>query len=379
MKVLFVQKVKGYAGSENWMTNIIPALNKRGINCHLLCVIPPNDVIKLDKFKADLAERNIEHTFIISNDNLSYSLLKKLKMVATADQYDLIHLNLIHAELWFSVLRTFYGLKTRLVSTIHGFDEKFQAAHGFDPQKIKSNTYIRILKFCQRRIHRYYAVSEGLRRLVTESKVIPDDKIRVINYGFDYPPVTSEPLPQSKNVKTIFVPGRVVPYKGQEMVINAIDLLIEKGLKFEIIFAGELQGTYGDYLKDKLLKLGHTDKVKFIGHVPNIEDYFLMADIVVLPSKSEGFGLVLLEAFNYEAPVITFDVPAFNETITHNETGIITPCFDIQVLSENIVKVLSDSSLASRLTKNAKQRLLDYYCLDRMVEDTVQFYNDSLR
>lgn len=173
------------------------------------------------------------------------------------------------------------------------------------------------------------------------------------------------------------MPGRIVPYKGQELVVDSIKYLIKKNIKFKIIFAGELQGGYGDYLKEKIATLNYSHLTSFLGHVPNIHEYYLSSDVVVLPSKSEGFGLVLLEAFNYEVPVTTFDVPAFNETIVHNKTGLITSCFDVKELSNNIIKLL-DIDFAKEITANAKKRLLEYYCLDRMVDDTIKFYKESL-
>jgi len=381
MKVLFVQKVKAYAGSENWFTDIIPALIQQGISCELVCVIHPDNLNKLTKFKSVLEDKKIPYQFIISKKDLSYKLLKGLNKITTRGKFDLIHLNLIHAELWFSILKSFFGLKTKLVSTIHGFDEGFQAQFGFDPAKVTNTKYIRILKFCEKRISNYYAVSKGLENLVTKGGIIPNDKIRVINYGFDYPENNkSFDLPKyiESDKYTILVPGRIVEYKGQELVVDTISRLINKGLEFKIIFAGDLQGEYGDYLKQKIKKLGFEKYVVFLGHVSNLNEYFLSSNVVVLPSKSEGFGLVLLEAFNYEKPVITFDVPAFNETIEHNTTGLITPCFNLDELADNINLLLTNSDLSKEITSNAKTRLLDYYCLNRMVDETICFYKDAL-
>ena len=381
MKILFVQKVKAYAGSENWFTSIIPALIDKGIECELVCVIHPDNLPKLTNFKNVLDERKIPYHFIISKKDLSLKLLKSLKRITNKGHFDLVHLNLIHAELWFSLLVSFFGLKTKLVSTIHGFDEGFQAEHGFNPNKVTNTKYIRILKFCEKRISSYYAVSQGLENLVTKGGIIPKNKMRVINYGFDYPKFkTNFSLPQfiDKSKKTILVPGRIVEYKGQEKIIDSIAKLIEKGLNFKIIFAGDLQGEYGNYLKQKISDLGYTNYIEFLGHVSNLDEYFLSSDVIVLPSKSEGFGLVLLEAFNYEKPVITFNVPAFNETIEHNTTGLITPCFNIDELANNINLLLTNQELANRITVNAKKRLLDYYCLSRMVDETIAFYEEVL-
>jgi glycosyltransferase involved in cell wall biosynthesis len=377
MKVLFVQKVKGYAGSENWLSNLLPALKSRGIESKLLCVVPEKEKEKIAKFKQLLKEKNIDHTFIFIKRDISFSLLIKLNSIAKSDTFDLIHLNLIHAELWFSLIKLFFGLKTKLVSTVHGFDEKFQSEHGLNPSKITSSIYVRILRFTEKRISNYFAVSKGLHDLFVQGKIIPSNKIKVINLGFDYPQINHKERP-IKDVKTIFIPGRIVPYKGQDLALKMLPFLHGLGVKAKIQFAGEAQGEFEQKLKVQALELHIQNNVEFLGHIHNIDDYYQKADLVLLPSRSEGFGLVVLEAFNHAKPVLTFDVPAFNTTIKDGYSGLLTPCFNVELLAENAAKILTNKTLANKLTSNAKKDLLSYYCLKRMVDEIVVFYADSL-
>jgi len=376
LKILFVQKVKAFAGSEKYLTELIPELTKRGYSCILTCVIHREDLEKLTHFKQVLQEKKIEYEFIITSKNLSIGLLKKLNKIAKKQQFDLIHLHLIHAEIWFALLKTFFGLKTKLVSTIHGFDETFQAEHGFDHTQITSSKYVKILRFTQKKILNYFAVSEGLKNLVVNSGIIPEHKIQVINLGFNYPEI-KQVQKENSELKTILVPGRIVPYKGQNFAIEMLPKLHQLGIKAQLQIAGDAQGDFAEKLKKQAQALNVENDVQFLGHVSNIDDYFQQSDLVLLTSKAEGFGVVLLEAFNYCKPVITFDVAAFNTIIKHGKTGLLTPCFDIDKLAENVFKTLTDSSFTQQLTKNAKHDLLTYYCLSRMVDETVAFYKES--
>lgn len=377
MKILFVQKVKAFAGSEKYLSEIIPALNDRGYDCHFFIVIQPEDKNKLANFFETLSEKRIRHTIFETKRDLSFRLLKKLKKSTVKFDPDLIHLNLIHAELWYSLIKVIFRLKYKLVTTIHGFDEDFQAQFGFNPKHLSNSRYVRILKFTERHIGHYFAVSKGLRNLVVEGGIVPATKIRVINYGFDYP-IFKAPIITKSVVKTILVPGRLVPYKGQDMVLKVIPDLLKKGHQLEVLVAGDEQGPFGAELKKLSQTLNIENEVKFLGHVSDIETYYMKSDLIVLPSKSEGFGLVLLEAFNFEKPVITFDVPAFNETIIHGKTGIITPAFDLTQLGENIHLLLTDNKKVQELTTAAKERLLAYYSLKRMTDETEAFYGDSI-
>ncbi|MFK8046423.1 MAG: glycosyltransferase family 4 protein [Crocinitomicaceae bacterium] len=376
MKILLVQKVKAFAGSEKYLTELIPELTKRGYSCKLVCVIEQKDLCKLKHFEQVLQDKCIEYNFVIVTKNLSIGLLRKLNKIAKKDKYDLVHLHLIHAELWFALIKTFFGLKTKLVSTVHGFDETFQAEHGFDSSKVTNTKYVRILRFNQKKIANYFAVSKGLKDLMVEGGIIPENKIRVINLGFNYPDINQLKREESK-LKTILVPGRIVPYKGQNLVIEMLPKLHDLGVSAQILIAGDAQGNFAQKLKNQVKELQIENNVQFLGHVSNIDDYFQQSDLVILSSKAEGFGLVLLEAFNHLKPVITFNVPAFNTTIKDGKTGLLTPCFDTEKLANNAAKLLTDHTFAQKLAKNAKQDLLSYYCLDRMVTETVAFYEDS--
>ncbi|MFT4599945.1 MAG: glycosyltransferase involved in cell wall biosynthesis [Arenicella sp.] len=377
MKILFVQKVKAFAGSEKYLVEIIPALMARGIDCKFICIVHPDDLLKLDHFKKVIEDKKIPFEFVSAKKDLSFGLLRRLKSIAKSEDYDLIHLNLIHAELWFALIKKVFGLKVKLVSTIHGFDETYQAQYGFDPSKVTSTKYIKILKFTEKKIHKYFAVSKGLHDLVVQGNIIPQSKIRIINYGFDYPEKKNPELIKSDS-KIILVPGRLVEYKGQNFALEMLPKLKTKGINAKIQIAGDAQGDFVETLKSKIKELDIENDVEFLGHVSNIDDHYQKCDLVILTSKSEGFGLVLLEAFNHERPVITFDVPAFNTTIKHEYSGLITPCFDTDLLAENAAKILSDDKLSKKLTRNAKKDLLEYYCLNRMVDETVAFYKDAL-
>ena len=376
MKILFVQRVKAYAGSERYFTTIIPELIRRGIDCKLLFVVHPKDYHKLSVMEEKIREHDIPYQIIFARNNLSLHLLKKLNRAATADNYDLIHLHLIHAELWFSLIKKFINKSLTLVSTIHGFDEAFQAKYGFDPTKVTNTRYVRILKFNQTYIRRYYAVSKGLMNLMVESGIIPKEKITVIYYGFDYPQ-ENHAIPENAGIK-ILVPGRIVPYKGQDLMMKALPEILEQFPAVQCEFAGDFQGDFGHRLQQLAANLGITDSVRFLGHVNSMDALYNSASVVVLPSRSEGFGLVLMEAFNAEKPVVTFDVPAFNEVIENEKTGLLCKAFDTTELACNILKLLQDPDLCTKLTRNAKQRLLDYYCLDRMASETVAFYKDVI-
>ncbi len=102
--------------------------------------------------------------------------------------------------------------------------------------------------------------------------------------------------------------------------------------------------------------------------------YILQSDILVQPSMFESFGLVYIEAFALKIPVVAFDAPAANEIITDNETGILTPKFNSEILAQKLIFLLKNPEERKRISENAYQRFLDHYTADRMINETAAWY-----
>jgi len=372
MKLLFVQRVKAYAGSERYFTSIVPELIRRGIHCKLLFVVDPRDMAKLTEMRELIERLRIPCDYVLSKRKISLKLLRTLNRIAKSDNYDLIHVHLIQAEFWFSIIKRFMNKSLKLVSTIHGFDEKFQSAHGFDPSKVKNSLYVRILKFNQPQVHAYIAVSKSLKSLMENSHILPLGKIRVIYYGTSVP--FDPPASQIEIKNMVLVPGRLVPYKGQDLLIEAAKIVLESVKDAKFILAGDFQGEFGHKLSRLVEASKLSENIIFPGHVSNLGELYQKSTIVVLPSRSEGFGLVLMEAFNAEKAVIAFDVPAFNEVIENGKSGILCPPFDVSFLASQIISLLGDDKKRTAIAREGRKKLLTDFSLDRMVSETIEFY-----
>ncbi len=376
MKILFVQRVKAYAGSERYFTTLVPELIRRGIHCQLLFVIHPKDADKLTVMFDTIRQLQIPCEVIYSKRKFSLKLLRRLNGFAKRETYDLIHVHLIQAEFWFSVIRRWLNKSLRLVSTIHGFDEKFQQLHGFDPSKVGNSLYVRLLRFNQPQIIRHAAVSNSLKNLMSRAGIIPEEKISVIYYGANYEAIPRSEKRSSKRI--VLVPGRVIPYKGQDLFIQAIPSILKSFPEVQFHFAGECQGKFRIELEKMIQDFGIEKNVNFLGHVNDMNSLYAISEMVVLPARSEGFGLVMTEAFNAGIPVVAFDVSAFNEVIEDGLTGILCPAYDTDQLAAAVVRLLKDEMLRKSIAANARQKLLRDFSLDRMASETIQFYETAI-
>lgn len=97
-----------------------------------------------------------------------------------------------------------------------------------------------------------------------------------------------------------------------------------------------------------------------------MEDIYTHADLLLMTSDTEGFGLVLIEAMYYGVPCVSFDCPISPKEII-SDAGITVPCFDEGTYAQKIVETLSDEKILMTLQHKAMCRARDFY-LDKIIE-----------
>ena len=103
------------------------------------------------------------------------------------------------------------------------------------------------------------------------------------------------------------------------------------------------------------------------------------SDVALVPSISEGLGVVFLEAHAAGVPIVAFDVPASNEILRHGESGLLVPPYDIDAYARQIIGLLSDQALREHLRTGGAERLRSYFTRERMTRETISFYERALR
>jgi glycosyltransferase involved in cell wall biosynthesis len=181
-------------------------------------------------------------------------------------------------------------------------------------------------------------------------------------------------LPEEKLV--LFV-GRLVYEKGAHVLINAIPKILEKvNAKFVIVGSG--------YMKDQLLtivrSMGLEHKVMFTGFVD--EETLLKlqccADVSVVPSLFEPFGIVALEAMAAKSPVVVSDTGGLGEIVEHDITGVKVYPNNTESLAWGIAKVLTDDKYRNNLRENAFKRIQEKYDWNKIAQQTQRIYEAVL-
>jgi len=143
--------------------------------------------------------------------------------------------------------------------------------------------------------------------------------------------------------------GRLVSEKGVEFLLEAISY-ISKEISVELWIVGS--GPYKNYLKDIAKKLGIESRVNWFGWIPWGEQLFKImreADVLVLPSLTEGCGLCVLEAMSQSLPVIASKVGGIPEIVKDGISGLLVEPCDSKAIAKSIIRIARDLELRKRL------------------------------
>ncbi|WP_435163067.1 glycosyltransferase family 4 protein [Candidatus Pelagibacter bacterium nBUS_25] len=187
-----------------------------------------------------------------------------------------------------------------------------------------------------------------------------------------------------KDKKIILLPGRLTGWKGQEVFIEAVNLVnIELGYEaFYAVILGSDQGR--DLYKKKLIRLTEqhrlNNQVKFIDHCNDMALAYKISDIVISASiEPEAFGRVAVEAQSMEKPIIASDIGGSNETIIDEKTGFLFESNNAKSLSKKILKVLSmDEVSLQSIGKEGRKNIIQKFNVEKMCFSTYSEYKRIL-
>lgn len=162
--------------------------------------------------------------------------------------------------------------------------------------------------------------------------------------------------------------GAMAYDKGTHHLVQAMELLWESGVNATLVLAGPLMDEFTAFMTTRSDSV--RTRTRVLGYVDDQtkRDFLAAADVFVLASRTDSFGIVFLEAWLNGCPVIAADAGGVPDVVQHGECGLIVPFADPTALSKAIKLLLTDPALASRLAENGARRTIERYTWDSVYQ-----------
>ena len=379
LKVLQVIPKLGYGGAETGCYDLAHYLPEN--NCKSFIVTSGGELLKyVDKKKVTIIRLPVH------SKNPILILLNTIALIGIIlfNNISIVHAR-SRAPAWSCLLATkITGRK--FVTTFHGtYNFNSNIKKFYNSVMVRSNLIIAGSNFI------FSHIKENYPKLINDKK-----KLLVIFRGINvdyYDPSTKlendeKKLLQNwkieKDKKIILLPGRLTSWKGQELFIEAVNLVnIELGYEaFYAIILGSDQGR--DLYKKKLTRLSEqhrlTKQLKFIDHCKDMALAYKISDIVVSSSiEPEAFGRVAVEAQSMEKVIIASNIGGSNETVIDEKTGFLFESGDTKSLSQKLLKALTlDETSLKTIGIEGRKNIIKKFNVEKMCFSTYSEYKRLL-
>ena len=361
-----------YGGSGIVATELGMELAERGHEIHFITYANP---IRLSAESPRLHYHEVEVTNYPLFQYPPYALALASRMVEVAEsaKLDLLHVHYAIPHSISAILAS-QMLDGRLpfITTLHGTDVTLV---GNDP------SYFPITRFAIERSPGVTTISEYLRKRTVDVFGV-DNAIRVIpNFvNCDLYRVVDDSGLRSQyaqpDEKLLVHLSNLRPVKRPLDCIRILARVIEQA-PARLLMVGE--GPERGPAEALARRLGVEDRVEFLGKQLQVAPLLAAADILLLPSESEGFGLAALEAMACGVPAVASNVGGVPELITHQQDGMLCPAGDIDAMTDACMTLLDDPERHRAMAAAARQTALTRFCATKIVPQYEQYYREVCR
>ncbi|MBS1622684.1 MAG: N-acetyl-alpha-D-glucosaminyl L-malate synthase BshA [Bacteroidetes bacterium] len=338
-----------YGGSGVVATELGMALAREGHKVHFITYSEP---VRLDSFHENVFYHEVSALDypLFQYQPYESALASKIVDVVKFEKLDILHVHyaIPHASsalMAKSILRE-EGITIPFVTTLHGTDITLV---GRDP------SYRPVVEYSLNHSDGITSVSQSLKDETLANFKLRRD-IEVIPNFIDFARFKKT---NKEHFKKAIAPGgeKIIMHvsnfrkvKRVEDVVMMFDKVV-KQIPSKLLLVGD--GPERANCERLCRELGNCNEVRFLGKQDAIEDLLAIADLFVLPSEQESFGLAALEAMACEVPVISSNAGGIPEINIHGETGFLSPVGDVADMARNAIYILSDEGRLQQFKKNA--------------------------
>ncbi len=250
--------------------------------------------------------------------------------------------------------------------------------HGFTSEDTKVRFYNKIDISVMKRSRAIITVSDQTKERLIKNG-ISGEKIEVIVNAIDDEAFEKIPFGNNvidKNIPLLVGAGRFSYEKGFDILIESLAKIKESGYKFNMLLYGD--GPEKSNLTNLIDKFNLNDRIFLPGFIADLRPPFGAMEFLVIPSRSEGFPLVLLEAWAQGAPVVATPVGGLPGLIENNINGLLTKDDSPESLAGTIIEALNQNDFKSRCGENGKKLTKDKYNFNVQLESLEKIYKSRI-
>jgi L-malate glycosyltransferase len=364
-----------YGGSGVVATELGKALAAKGHQVHFIAYSMPFRLAHVTE-NIYFHEVSLNPYPLFEYPPYSLALTSKMVDVARYEQLDLLHVHYAVPHATSAVLARDIlakeGRNLPIVTTLHGTDITIV---GQDP------SFAPVVNHSINESDGVTAVSEYLRDETLDRFNVRGD-IEVIPNFIDtrrFRRLNKQHFRQvlcPNDEKVIVHVSNFRPVKRTGDVVETFARLRERGLNIKLLLVGD--GPDRASAQRLAVDLGVADDTRFLGKQDPVEEILSIADLFMIPSGSETFGLAALEAMACEVPVVASNIGGLPELVVEGETGFLCPLGDIDAFADRAHALLTDESLHARMAKAARDRAVDVFDTERIIPLYEAYYDEVL-
>ena len=362
VNILHAIDTPGPGGAETVFVNLINGLDRERFKSH--AVIPSNGWLSRKMTEIGVRPYLIESK---GSFNLRYlfSLIKLIKRL----KIDIVQSHLLGSNVYCSMAGFLCGIP--VVSTFHGFVD------------VETNDWLMRLKtgLINTGTKKIVFVSNRLRKDFNDRYKLSIKKSVTIYNGIDakvFTPKRNNLIRQtlgfSQNQILIGSVGNIRPAKGYDSFLCAARLVVNEHQNCRFLITGEKSGFLYEYLLRKRHRLNLEKHFKFLGYYDNVQEFLNGIDIFVLPSISEGFSIVTIEAMSCGVPVIVSRSGGPEEIVTDAKTGLFFNAGDAKDLASVIEILLKRKELRKRISVEGMKTAVNKFSIEKMIAKYQSLY-----
>ncbi|MCD9185798.1 MAG: N-acetyl-alpha-D-glucosaminyl L-malate synthase BshA [Pyrinomonadaceae bacterium] len=363
-----------YGGSGIVGSELGRELAERGHNVHFISSSLPTRLIELND-RVQFHEVEMMSYPLFEHQPYDLALATKMATVARAEKLDLLHVHYAIPHSISAILARESIKEKRyvpVITTLHGTDITLVGA---------DRSYLPITRYGIQQSDGVTAVSKFLKQATIET--FDFDDIEVIpNFicGDHYKRLPDSPLRKelAPNGEKILV--HLSNFRAVKRPLDCVEILakvLQKGGAARLVMVGD--GPEYSAVHHRARTLNVLDKVEFVGKQPKIADYLGAADISLLPSELESFGLAALEAQACELPVVASRVGGIPEVINDGETGFLSDVGDTEKMSDDVLRLMNDDEMREAFGKRGRELAISRYSTGKIIPQYIAFYEKILQ